>query len=369
MAKYDNKLIEDYIQGNDIEEYDIEDLENDYEFMISVFEKTNDKKMYNFCSDSLKKDYRLVKYLINKYNDDLDYITNVADNFLEDVQEEIERLEICLIMDKYMSREEPYNSYKVILSAAYQAKRVEIELYKKTSNDDFANNEIGMGFLLMYDLYNESTIVTDFFAERTIIAILSENEINLEEHLHKRFKTYEELEKEGINNYLIQFMSIYDSMLASYISTKPYLLKPLISQIKYIKLNWENYNARDEVTMYNILLNEVHKYMEENEHNCNLSETEILYLVAEHLGISKKIKEYDVLDDEMYEELIESLEYIDEKKLILTDRIHIKKIREIMLSCLNKEYPEESYENKDINNQMDDKGTIIKFKPKNKKSR
>lgn len=368
MRKYENKVIEDYIQGNDIEGYNIEDLENDYEFMINVIKKTNDKKMYNFCSDSLKKDYRLVKYLINKYNDDLDYIANIADNFLDNVENELERIEICLIMDKYISREEPNNPYKVILSAVYQAKRVEIELYKHTSNDDFANNEIGMGFLLMYDLYNESTIVTDFFAEKTIIAILSENEINLEEHLHSKFKAFEDLEKIGINNYLIQFISVYDSMLSSYLSTKPYLLKPLLSQIKYIKLNWENYNIRDEFTMYNTLLNEVYKYMEEHEFDCILTEIEIVYLVAKKLGISSKIKEYDRMSDEVYEELMELLEYIEEKTMKLTDRIHIKKVREIMINCLNKNYPKENYEDNDTNNKLEVKCKVLKFEPKNNKN-
>jgi len=365
MKKYENKLIEDYIQGNDIEGYNIEDLENDYEFMINVIEETNDKKMYNFCSDNLKKDYRLVKYLINKYNYDLDYIKNIADNFLDNVESELERIEICLIMDKYMSREEPNNPYKVILAAVYQTKRVEIELYKHTSNDDFANNEIGMGFLLMYDLYNESTLVTDFFAEKTIIAILSENEINLEEHLHSKFKTFEDIEKYGINNYLIQFISVYDSMLSSYISTKPYLLKSLISQIKYIKLNWENYNIKEEFIMYNTLLNEVNKYMEEHEFECILTEIEMVYLVAKKLGISSKIKEYDRLDDEIYKELMESLDYIDEKTLMLNDRIHINKVREIMLNCLDRNYPEESYEDNNTNNKTERKCKVLKFIPKN----
>ena len=45
MGKYNNKLIEDYIQGNDIEGYNIDDLENDYDFMISVIVKSNDKNM------------------------------------------------------------------------------------------------------------------------------------------------------------------------------------------------------------------------------------------------------------------------------------------------------------------------------------
>ena len=64
MKNIDASLIEKYINGDDLGEYSIEQLENDKDFMTSVINYTNDVKMYSLCSDELKKDYEFVKYLV-----------------------------------------------------------------------------------------------------------------------------------------------------------------------------------------------------------------------------------------------------------------------------------------------------------------
>ena len=82
MKKYGEKLIKDYIEGNDIEEYSIEELENDSEFMIMVINKTNDKNICNLCGDDVKKDPRFVKYLITKFNYDTNFIISINIYFM-----------------------------------------------------------------------------------------------------------------------------------------------------------------------------------------------------------------------------------------------------------------------------------------------
>ena len=81
--KYDDKLVEDYVQGNDIDKYDIEELENDSQFMMQVIDKTNDKKMYEFCSSKVKDDYEFIKFMIYKFQNDKDFIVMLADDYLK----------------------------------------------------------------------------------------------------------------------------------------------------------------------------------------------------------------------------------------------------------------------------------------------
>ena len=54
MKFYNKKLVFDYVVGNDLDDYEIDELENTPEFMIEVIKYTQDKKMYNFCSDNVK---------------------------------------------------------------------------------------------------------------------------------------------------------------------------------------------------------------------------------------------------------------------------------------------------------------------------
>lgn len=332
MGKYENKLITDYIKGNDIIGYNIDELENDYEFMSQVINQTNDKKMYNFCSEELKKDYRLVKYMVKKFRGDLEYICLVADNFIESTQNETQKIELLLIMDKYMSRKEKHNKYNVQLSVIYFEKRLELEMYKATTKDEKINNELGMGFLLMFDTFNHNELVTNFFAEKTVNAIFSEFDINLEEYLHKNYDNFENIEKQGINVFLLNFISMYDKMLSSYISTRINLLSPLISQMNKIKLNWNNYNKIRDYKICSMIVDEVSRYMEPYQYKINYFEIQLLYYVAFKLGISDKIKEYEKMSDEDCESLINS---VDEDNLLVEDKYHIKNIEEIILNCIN----------------------------------
>ena len=65
MIKYNPKLVYNYIMGNDIYPYDIEKLEDDYNFMTSVIVYSKDKNFYNLCSTNLKNNYKFLKFLIN----------------------------------------------------------------------------------------------------------------------------------------------------------------------------------------------------------------------------------------------------------------------------------------------------------------
>ena len=88
--KYDEKLIKAYITGDDIIDFDIDELENDVYFMMQVIDYSDDIKMYSFCGEELKKDYKFVSYLVDKYNsnvkkykNDIKIIISAAESFLD----------------------------------------------------------------------------------------------------------------------------------------------------------------------------------------------------------------------------------------------------------------------------------------------
>ena len=59
--------------------------------MIRVIECTNDKKMYSLCSDRVKSTYKFVRFLVEKFSDDLDFVRGVGDSYLEVTTNKIER--------------------------------------------------------------------------------------------------------------------------------------------------------------------------------------------------------------------------------------------------------------------------------------
>ena len=98
MRKYSIDLINRYINGLDIEEYTIDELEDDPEFMLEVIKKTGDKNIYNLCSSSVKLDYQLVKYLVLNFSNDLDFIVDAANNYIDNTRDEINPIELSVIM-------------------------------------------------------------------------------------------------------------------------------------------------------------------------------------------------------------------------------------------------------------------------------
>lgn len=288
MKKIDISLIKKYVNGEDLGEYSIEQLENNTDFMIGVISYTNDFKMYSACSDEVKKDYELVKYLVLKFRDNADFITTVADYYLDNTDTDWERRELGIIMEKILPKDLS-DKYSVMNGIAYFTKRVEIEVAEV--KDPKLEAMIGMGFLLIFDQYNGSDIILDYYANCLLEEIIRDNNIDFEKMLHTQFKSADKITEMGVNNYIVSFVGYYDSMLSSYISTHLDLVKPIANSIKLIQENWGSYNFKDEAKRYNNMLVMVHEYM--NIADSNMEENEVLYYIAKELGIIEKVKQYD----------------------------------------------------------------------------
>lgn len=374
MKKIDISLIKKYVNGEDLEEYSIEQLENDTDFMISVISYTNDYKMYSSCSEEVKKDYELVKYLVLKFKDKKDFIIKVADYYLDNTDTNWERRELCIIMENILPKELS-DKYSIMNEVAYFTKRVEIELAKV--KDPKLETMIGMGFWLIFDQYNGSDIILDYYAKSLLGEIIRDNNIDFEKMLHTQFKSADKITEIGINNYIVNFIGYYDSMLSSYVSTHLEIVKPIENRIKQIQDNWNNYSSKDEAKRYNNMLGMVHDYMNMTE--SNMLESELLYYIAKELGISEKLKQYDGtmdlidndfdIDPEFEDEVIEDMVKFEIDRN-LKERLIYLKVKRIIMNQLFSDKPLDIYslidEEKRQSNETS-RGKIIKLNPNDQK--
>lgn len=372
MKKIDICLVKKYVNGEELGEYSLDQLENDKDFMMSVISYSNDSKIYNLCSDEVKKDYDFVKYLIFKFREDLEFITKVADYYLDNTDTEIESMELNVLMTKLLPNE-LFSKYDYAREIAYYAKRVEIEIAKV--KDPNLESLVGEGFLLIFDSYSCSDIILEYYAESMISDIMRDNNINFESMLHNQFKTPDKIDEIGINNYIINLMGYYDSMLSSYVSTHLDLIKNIRNKIRSIQINWNRYNIADEEKRYNNMLCMVHDYMEISE--SSMSETEILYYVAAELGIKDKVAKYDnpyPIDEEPdfdFEEAVDGDMVKYEIENNLKERMVYLNVRKIMLNQLFSSNPNDLYsiiggeKKKEVKSEP--KGEIIMLNPHDKK--
>lgn len=330
MGKYSDKLINQYIKGFEIE--NVEELENSKSFMMQAIEKSGDYKLYNLCSDRLKKNYSFVKYLIMKFSDQIDFICDVADYYLNNCNDIFSRIEIASIMiELTKSNKEKYMRYRMCAHSLYFLKRIQIEAIKKNLDDEELKDELGMGFLLIFEEYSSSKIVLDFFAKRIIDGIFDEFNINLEDILHEKFTNPEEINELGINNYMLNFIIDYDVMLYNYLCVNINLLDEFRKRITNAQKNWMKYEIKKECNKFNILFDKVHEYLLENE--SMIDETSFLYYIGSELGIADKILEYDSVFMCSLDELIEEIDFDMVKEIIsssFVERVHYMDIKRIM---------------------------------------
>ena len=294
MEKYTSKLINDYINGNDIDGYEIDDLENDYEFMEEVINSSNDKNFYNLCSDEVKVNHDFVLFLIDKFKSDGEFVGKVVGYYLRNNKKEdsINHLDIVLLAYSYTGND----SFLAIANTIYQVDRINIEAYKLQEKDQDKVDFIGMGFISVFDIYHNNEMVLDFYAKNLISDIFEENDIDLEGLLHNRFKNVKELEDVGIRTFLVRFIESFDDMLSSYISTHIGLLDDLVKKVEKIVKKWDKYNDVTEIRNYNMILDKIHIYYEESEHLGTLTEDQVLYYVGRELGILDELRKYDTIE-------------------------------------------------------------------------
>ena len=203
-----------------------------------------------------------------------------------------------------------------------------------------------------------------------------ENDIDFEKMLHNQFKSADKIKEVGINNYIINFISCYDSMLGQYMSTHLDLIKPVANKIKNIQDNWDSYLIKDEEERYNNMLDMVHDYM--STAISYMEENDILYYVAKELGITEKVKEYDdMIELDVYdEELVDDMIKFDIEQS-LKERLVYLKVKKIIINQLFAKKPldldslvnEKKYNNSNSNNNGSEnsKCKIIKLTPNDKK--
>lgn len=374
MKLYNKKTVADYIMGNDIEGFSIDELEDNVEFMMDVLKMTSDKEMYNFCSDKVKNDPEFVSFVIRLFAKDEEFITTIADDFLSKIKNNsAPNVEVLVLMAKLIPKSSPrFLKYGVMLYGLQLEKDTSIvaakELYK---NDPEELSCIGeTGFTLLYDEYQESEIVTDYFAEKSIEKILHTDSVEIEDLFHRLFKSQEELEKVNMRSYLIDYISNLDSELASYISTHVHTLDVALSEIESLKNKWNSYGKRIEAKKFSMMFQKIHMYMEENGHNCSYTEDELLYSISNDLGITKEICRNDPSmpsDEQQCEEEMPDTSRLENSTMSYDDLVHYNSIREIItkyynanslkdLEDLEEEYGDSSEDSDEIDDMLGELG-------------
>ncbi len=310
------KIVLDYINGNDIVGYELDELENNAAFMLDVMRVTMDKKMYNFCSEKLKHDYSFVRDVVELFADDDEFITQIVMdyiNYLGD-SKDIKAMELMIIVTNILVKKRKYDLNSILFKtlAFFLVENTEIAAYLDSSLDPASKKKMGLGFAIVVTDYGKSPIILDFYARKLLDTIFYHHpNRKFEEIIHHRFKTFEELKAYGIEKFIIDYVRLFDQTLASYLSFHLDAIESITNDILYLEGNWNNYNESRLERKKCIFLQDMERFIDDNHLSLNSYEL-LLFALRELnlLDILKVIAKEDNIDDDEIGALTFDIEHL-----------------------------------------------------------
>lgn len=341
--KYDEKLIKSYITGDDITDFDIEKLENDADFMMQVIDYSDDIKMYSFCGEELKKDYKFVSYLVDKYNsnvkkykNDIEIVVSAAESFLDsrknlsDDDFDVESIELSIIMEDILKdNEEEMLKYALENNANFNYLLIIL------SEEFIKQKNIGLGFGLL-EQYFKSNIILDYYAKNFLEEIFYRNkEYKFEAYIHRLVKDKNEINEDKANSFIINTINGLDESLSWYLTCHIYLLDKMKKDLKRVYNYFGTYNKNQNQNKAETFIDYIERMYKENENCPDFTCTQLLGYIIKELNLEKVFD-----DDSSYVRFKESEFYNPEDyKINLSKFVNqkflneaLKKAQEIFIS-------------------------------------
>lgn len=367
MQKYSKQLILAYINGLEVD--NIDTLEADYKFMLQVIETTKDKKMYNLCSEEIKKNYEFIRHMIEIFKDDKDFINQLSEEYISKFDlDNINVKELFIIMadllenSKYIDN---YIFYNLKRSLMFHQESMIIAAEINDITDPNLKQEIGMGFVLITldDELGKSDIILKYFAKKFMEEIFYKDGIStLNEIIHFQFSKLEKLEKIGIKNFILNYVGVKDAYLASYLYSHIELIYEIENDIKKLSKNWDKYEEDKKEMQYLIFEQEACLLIEKYKFPYTFLDV-CCHIDEMNLGLPVKLCDFEYYDEEKQICHITSKDLkdiIDKKSLSFMEYKCLKEIIELVKSIYSVELPEKTKEK--------NKGArILKFETKKRK--
>lgn len=368
---YDRKIIFNYVNGNDIKGYQIDQLEKDYKFMMDVINYTNDCKIYNLCSEEIKNNYEFVKFLVFKFSSNKKFICEVADYYIKFNNDDLYHFEMNLIMANIIGKTSDDKLLKYQIVTDTFTKTYKKAIKKKLSKEEDINfkKELGMGFIYLQLAFQESKLIVEHIAKSLIQDIFKENEtFNLEGYLHKNFKNKEQLAS-NINKFIIDYIRAHDLYLSDYVVLSLPIISDINESIEKIIKRWDHFEFYYNSKMVDLALYEIYKiYQVEYKEVC-FSESELICYVVTKLNKKELFKEYDNKIVNGNNDVIYEINTIKDKMLSIKDykvlKEATKKVNEVLHSDEVLMFISNYYQEQDFG--LEQEENIIEFGFQNQK--
>ena len=310
MPKYSKSLIDRYLLGEEVKDVNFDELENDLDFIIAAIEQSDDKKMAFHAGENVKKDINFVKYIMNEYGEDVEFVEQIVSDYKKIHEEQddfCDIFEVNILLEKFYfnlgkERSDEFIKYRITNHATA------IRLFINLEEVKFINVEhIFIGYDGIIN-YMAKVQLEDYFDKELY---------PLEETLHERLSSKENISPRKMVNTLLSIIKSYDDILYWYVARHIELLDDLKERVSDYYKRW------DAVFKNNVEKNE--GFLREKIGELLDSNYELVSYETDHLTnyIIKLFKEKYCSNPELREVLTYDSEDVETMKYYLGDNISL----------------------------------------------
>lgn len=297
---FTRKTVLNYIIGDDIDNFKLEELENDSSFMLEVINLSNDVRMYDNASESVKTDFTFIVTIIEKFKDNTNFIIKVVEYYFKSVNGlDIDKFELTFMLNALIKEKERRNKYarKAFDIYSYFYNELQDELEK--DND----GEFGKGYILLYHLFINCPYAKEYLANMFINEIFYEDEKSIYAILKENYVD----KNKSLKKFIIEYVEMFDSCLSAYLVTNTKLLNEICEDLEYRVNKLRIVEKELTIRKFDILWKEgyeEYKLREDYLSYCFLdffdnvlSDNKLTNLYCDHINISEGYKmKFDYFD-------------------------------------------------------------------------
>lgn len=332
-------IVNDYLNGKIKDINKINDLYNDMEFMKRLLMQTRKIEYYKLCSNELKSDLKFVKFLASMFEDNLNFIFEVFNNYVHIKGERnLELVEVLYKAKEFLDTRE--KEIDITYTMAYRRRMIYYNEYMQDKINSYLDefdstykNENLFGFNIMKTVFKKYKHAPEYFADYYLSKIFRNR--YFEEYIHDKYKTQDELNADDSIIVLQEFVKFHDLGLYNYCLTHKELLESKLMQLRDVKINFNKYledKKEDKAAKFN---KELVDYLEKENIELDVCIDIIKLEEIKRLGLDKEIygKEIAVPDINDIEE--NNLVNFNYEKIRLFIRKELQKIYKTSIKKLD----------------------------------
>lgn len=295
--KYSDQLVKSYLLGEEILDYDIDELEDDPEFMLKAIKISKDFKLYDLCGEAVKRNFLVVKTLIEMFKENEELITKVGSYYLKKSSPDLENVNraiISLLIKKNLKDEDSdlFLESSLICEAFYLDRRNEYESVVEKAKTK-TKNELGLGYIIVLTEYPMNDLIKEFMAKRMLEDIFEKRvDFCLENYLHSNYEK-ETILKQGIRTILLNYIRLFDSHLVRYIESHINLLAIYRKRVLYILERWDYFKTNQEEEIVDNILEEIDHFCDENMMETSFKDIDVINYIIKEFNLLEIFQKYD----------------------------------------------------------------------------